>query len=113
MSLLKGSSHFSANEIIQDNESLQVRNETIYELDPDFSITETAESKVKEYTVLIVEDNSELREFLVQSLKDKYDIIQSVDGVDGWNKATSLLPDLIVSDLTMPEMNGIDLCKKI
>jgi CheY-like chemotaxis protein len=42
-----------------------------------------------------------------------YTIFEARNGVEGWNQILSLQPDLIVSDIMMPEMNGIDLCAKI
>lgn len=63
--------------------------------------------------ILVVDDNDELRNFLHHSLDEFYEIIEAVDGVDGLLKAQQELPDMIISDLMMPRMNGIDFCKKI
>lgn len=63
--------------------------------------------------VLVVEDNDDFRFYLKDSLKSYFTILEANDGKEGWQKALSYLPDLIVSDLMMPEMNGIEFCKKI
>ncbi len=63
--------------------------------------------------VLVVEDNEEMRRFLVDSLSDEYEVIEAADGLEGYNKASEYLPDLIVSDLMMPGLDGNELCKKI
>lgn len=63
--------------------------------------------------ILIVDDNSELRSFLKDSLGNMYHIIEANDGREAFEKAKQMLPDLIVSDIMMPGMNGLDLCKII
>lgn len=63
--------------------------------------------------VLVVEDNEDFRFYLNDNLKDHFEVIGAADGKEGWQKALALHPDLVVSDISMPLMNGIDLCKKI
>lgn len=70
-------------------------------------------SNKKKKAVLIVEDNEDFRFYLKDNLKANYTIHEASDGRDGWKKALSLHPDLVVSDISMPVMNGIELCKKI
>ncbi|MEO6731556.1 MAG: two-component regulator propeller domain-containing protein [Ferruginibacter sp.] len=67
----------------------------------------------KKSTVLLVEDNEDFRFYLKDNLREFYTIIEAPNGKDGWNKARQLLPDLVVTDVNMPEMSGIELCKKI
>lgn len=67
----------------------------------------------KKPTVLLIEDNDDFRFYLKDNLKQFYNIIESSNGKTGWNKALSMHPDLIVSDVSMPELNGIDLCAKL
>jgi len=64
-------------------------------------------------TILLVEDNAEVRDFIYQTLKNSYNIDLAVDGLDGWEKAIKSIPDLIISDVMMPKMDGKELCKKI
>ena len=63
--------------------------------------------------LLLVEDNEDFRFYLKDNLRLRYHVIEAQNGKDGWVKATTQIPDLIVSDVMMPEMNGIDLCRKI
>lgn len=63
--------------------------------------------------VLLVEDNEDFRLYLKDSLGVHFSIIEAKNGQEGWQKALACMPDLIVSDLMMPELNGIDFCKKI
>ena len=67
----------------------------------------------KRPVVLLIEDNDDLRFYLKDNLKHTFNILEAVNGKEGWQKALALHPNLIVSDVTMPEMNGLDLCKKI
>ncbi|RYY29521.1 MAG: hybrid sensor histidine kinase/response regulator [Sphingobacteriaceae bacterium] len=75
-------------------------------------VATSAENRKKQ-TVLIVDDNDDLRFYLKDNLKTTFNILEAVNGKEGWQKALALHPDLIVSDVNMPEMNGLDLCKKI
>ncbi len=63
--------------------------------------------------LLIVEDNDELREFLVGELTPFYDVIQAVDGVDGWSTVQAELPDVVLTDVMMPRMDGYELTHRI
>lgn len=63
--------------------------------------------------LLLVEDNTDLRQFLSRQLSEHYRVCVASDGKEGWEKALSLLPDLIVSDVMMPVMNGIQLLDKV
>ena len=64
-------------------------------------------------TVLLVEDNEEFRFHLRDSLQPYYQIIEASNGKEGWQKTLSGHPQLVVSDISMPEMNGIELSQKI
>lgn len=63
--------------------------------------------------ILIVEDNDEMRYFIKSNLERKYRVIEANNGLAGYNLAIEQIPDLVVSDVVMPEMNGVHLCKKL
>ncbi len=63
--------------------------------------------------ILIAEDNSELREFIVSRLGNSYGLLESVNGKDALDAANKYGPDIIVSDIMMPEMDGLELCRTI
>ncbi|WP_430934202.1 hybrid sensor histidine kinase/response regulator [Saccharicrinis sp. 156] len=63
--------------------------------------------------VMVVEDNHDLRMFVVQSLKDEFEILEAEDGQIALNICEENMPDLIVSDIMMPNIDGIELCKTI
>lgn len=64
-------------------------------------------------TILIVEDNSDIRLQLSDNLSDKYIIQEAVDGYAGLKMALGVIPDLVLTDLMMPRLDGMELCKKL
>lgn len=62
--------------------------------------------------LMIVEDNEELRAFLVESLQAYYRVIEAGDGLKAWDIILNELPDIIISDVMMPGQDGFDLCKQ-
>ncbi|MBN1185057.1 MAG: tetratricopeptide repeat protein [Bacteroidales bacterium] len=64
-------------------------------------------------TVLVVEDHHELRQFICNTLAEKYNILQADNGKSGIEKAEEYNPDIIITDLMMPEVNGIELTKTL
>ncbi|WP_169720097.1 hybrid sensor histidine kinase/response regulator transcription factor [Dyadobacter alkalitolerans] len=63
--------------------------------------------------VLVVEDNEELREFMVQELTHRYRVLTAADGAQGWQLCLTQLPDLVISDVMMPVMDGFQLVERI
>ncbi len=67
----------------------------------------------KRPTILVVEDNEDFRFYLKDNLKQKYNVIEAADGKLGWQMVKEHLPDLVVSDIMMPFITGIELSKRI
>lgn len=63
--------------------------------------------------LLLVEDNPDMRFYIKNMLKDKYNIAEANNGENGYRMARNILPDFIVSDLMMPVCDGADFCRKI
>ena len=63
--------------------------------------------------LLIVEDNADIKDYIVTSFSGNYRIQTASDGKEGWDKVVSLIPDLVISDVMMPVMDGIELCERI
>ncbi len=63
--------------------------------------------------VLVVEDNTDIREYIRSSFTELYEVITAKDGKEGWELAQARIPNIIVSDIMMPVMDGIELCKRI
>jgi DNA-binding response OmpR family regulator/nitrogen-specific signal transduction histidine kinase len=64
-------------------------------------------------SVLIVEDNEELRFYLKDNLKKRFRVLEADNGQTGLQYASALIPDIIISDILMPVMDGIALCRKL
>ncbi|GAB3739047.1 hybrid sensor histidine kinase/response regulator transcription factor [Spirosoma lituiforme] len=63
--------------------------------------------------ILVIEDNDDLRTQVVDYLTSDYQLLTAVDGGDGWRQALAQVPDLIVSDVMMPELNGYQLLDRL
>lgn len=63
--------------------------------------------------VLIVEDNANVRDYLKQCLGRRYRVVEAVNGVEGLVQAQERVPDLIISDIMMPEMDGLTFCRHL
>jgi signal transduction histidine kinase/ligand-binding sensor domain-containing protein/DNA-binding response OmpR family regulator len=63
--------------------------------------------------ILVIEDNLDMRLYICSSLPAHYKVLEAENGKEGFEIARKEEPDLILSDIMMPEMNGLELCKKI
>lgn len=103
---LKGKEHYDDTvEILRDDASVEVEDLKL-EIDND-------ETDTSRPTMLIIEDNQELRLFLRSIFGADYRIAEAADGVEGLEKAGLLLPDVIISDVMMPGKDGITLTKEL
>ncbi len=98
---------------------LEIQN-TDTELESDFEgkerrivVVEKTISERNRPLVLVVEDNSDVRSYLERELFDNYDIMTANDGQSGLVEASRNLPDLIVTDLMMPVMDGLEMCSRL
>jgi DNA-binding response OmpR family regulator len=76
-------------------------------------LIETVDQMKKDQKILIVEDNSALREMLVSLFEPFYEVVTAVDGEDGLDKVKLEHPNIVLSDVMMPKMFGTELCKRI
>lgn len=67
----------------------------------------------KSYTVVVVEDNDELRYYLKSILQTEYKVLTANNGFEGLELIKEEMPDLVISDVVMPKMSGTELCKKL
>jgi signal transduction histidine kinase/ligand-binding sensor domain-containing protein/CheY-like chemotaxis protein/AraC-like DNA-binding protein len=63
--------------------------------------------------VVIAEDNKDIREYIKSSLLDNYEVYTAKDGQEGYSLAIRYMPDIIISDIMMPVMDGLQLCEKV
>lgn len=72
-----------------------------------------SQTSADQTTLLVVDDNAELRHFISLRLSDTYKIIEAQNGQLGFSAACEFLPDLIISDVSMPVMSGYELTQKL
>ena len=116
---LKGKEHYSDSvEFILDdattlpNSISQIADVVPEDLDIS-SINSTLPEGASKQVMLLVEDNQELRSFLRTVFSSVYRVIEAKDGMEGWSKALKFVPDIIISDVMMPEKDGIELVKEL
>lgn len=119
--LLKGKSHFEKEDktvLLEHPEGTLVKEDVLPALPTEEeygemvrTFSETA--KIKEYTVLLVEDNEELLQILHTLFSPLYRVLQAHNGAEGLQVAMNEKPDLIVSDVMMPQMSGTEMCMRI
>jgi len=108
-----GKSHLLADEILSEKPSLinTYEDVKIYttDMEPIILQKETAAFTQKEYSILIIEDNDDLRLFLKRRLGDNYEIHEAENGEKGINLAFDVVPDLIISDILLPGRSGLQI----
>jgi signal transduction histidine kinase/DNA-binding response OmpR family regulator len=65
------------------------------------------------YRILIIEDEEDIRNYIIEELSLEYKVLFAKNGEEGLNMATETIPDLIITDVRMPLLSGIELCKKL
>ncbi len=88
-------------ELISEDVDIAGVNQTTPENTPDLPV------------ILVVEDNPDMRHYICKTLAEHYEMAEAVNGKEGVKKAQETLPDLIISDIMMPEMDGFKLCQEI
>lgn len=106
--LLKGNQHFPDNIIDKAEKMIDEDVQTIQKVAPN-----ELKKQTEKQTILIVEDNLDIQDFLKDILIGDFEILQAYNGSEGLKMATAKFPDLIISDVMMPIMDGIEFAKKI
>jgi ligand-binding sensor domain-containing protein/signal transduction histidine kinase/DNA-binding response OmpR family regulator len=115
----KGSAHFSEKDINHSTENIedpsQYKNDENVNIVLDDIITRNIleDGTTEKQTILIVEDNADLRTFIKQSLANHFNIVEAENGLRGWDIAVEQIPDLIISDVMMPQLDGLELCRRL
>ena len=107
-----GRAHLKDEEIFT-TEKESIQKETAFDESEYLSPRILAESEAipdeTKTTILVVEDNYDMREYIKESLSDSYSVEEAVNGEQGVRIAETIIPDLIISDLMMPKMDGNEL----
>jgi signal transduction histidine kinase/ligand-binding sensor domain-containing protein/CheY-like chemotaxis protein/AraC-like DNA-binding protein len=120
VTLLLGRDHLAPEQVVDDGSAegwsprLPLLSTPVEEL-PESNASDSTQEGVPEdvTTVLVVEDNAELRAFIRMHLIGRFRVVEAVDGVQGLALARSVLPDLVLSDVMMPGMDGYALCRAL
>lgn len=103
-----------ANHKTEENENAsEVQQNTVFPVQEEIQILNDEHQNTELPLILIVEDQHELRSFIVQNLGNEYRYAEASNGKDGLTLAEELLPDLIISDVMMPDTDGFELCKTL
>ncbi|MFI5237349.1 MAG: two-component regulator propeller domain-containing protein, partial [Ignavibacteriales bacterium] len=96
-----------------EQDKTSIEQSDLYEKEIEQEILEKKKLLGDKPSILVVEDSKDVRTYLTVLLKSDYRIYEAVNGDDGLKKTSELLPDLIISDVMMPAMNGVEFCKKV
>lgn len=111
----QGSSHFSKAQLSSSNTSIKPTSQdfthAVTTKQHDESTKPNSESNLP--TLLLVDDNNEMRAFIRELLQTDYDIIEASDGASALALCLKHCPDVVLSDVMMPLMNGVEMCEKI
>ena len=118
VSLLKGKTHFDAHTVVETEEispSVLFTNEHIPApvAQPEKEKPEREELVSGKQSILVVEDDADIRKYIQDIFREKYNVYEAENGEVGIQLAKDYLPDLIVSDVMMPNATGIELCNAV
>lgn len=97
---------YNENEFLKlNNKTKKIKNKNKVEKTKNIENIESLER------ILIVEDDNDLRAYLKNSLQKDFQIFEASNGIEGLKQAQTILPDIIISDVMMPEMDGVEMCE--
>ncbi len=119
VTLLRGNHHFSQDQIFNDGDKPTPNMNTMLTFEsgkvasepsePDISSQENSQKKI----MLVVEDNDDIMSYIKDSFVEEFRILEASNGEMGLKLAIKFLPDIIITDIIMPKMDGLELCKRV
>ncbi|MEP2023910.1 MAG: two-component regulator propeller domain-containing protein [Reichenbachiella sp.] len=117
--LKKGTDHLNPEDFSSPGSEYQYENQELFKSDqqanaqPLAESLESLEDQEKQPLILVIEDNNDIRGYIKQILEPDYRVIEADNGMDGSELALERIPDLIISDIMMPSLDGFEVCKKV
>lgn len=108
--LLKGKRHFNESELVTSS-LLRYAGEAVPEELPVSFVSD--KGSATKNTILLIEDNEELREFTKETFRDSYTILEADNGEKGLEMARENVPDLVLCDIMMPGLSGLEVCRRL
>jgi signal transduction histidine kinase/DNA-binding response OmpR family regulator/sugar lactone lactonase YvrE len=108
-----GRQHLHPDDVQPESHAVELADDASALLPPSEPDLGTPTLAAKLPSLLLVEDNDEVRQYLSQLFEESYEVLTAEDGQAGWKKALGHLPDLIISDVMMPHSDGLDLCRQL
>ncbi len=115
LTLPLGRAHFTDDQI-GEQENYMISQDAIYDESLDYQLGSMEDRELKPtstYSILVVEDNIDIQKFLKRNLMHSYQVSQAYTGVEAVASATDHIPDLVICDLTLPGIDGIDVIKAL
>jgi ligand-binding sensor domain-containing protein/signal transduction histidine kinase/DNA-binding NarL/FixJ family response regulator len=121
LSLRKGREHFKGEHIFEASTEPSLLLEELAEGVPEPSALPeplpvrsiTDEISSEQQTILVIDDNQQIRNYIRQIFSPKFQLLEAEDGEEGLKLVRMYLPDIVISDVVMPTLNGVELCRLI
>ena len=110
-----GNTHLSTDEIVSDKETSPIQKEELKAELAELTQDEEANrhEQAKRHTLLMVDDDKELCQYIVSQMSDQYNVITAYSGNSAWQQVLTARPDVVVTDIRMPDGDGMELTKRI
>jgi signal transduction histidine kinase/ligand-binding sensor domain-containing protein/CheY-like chemotaxis protein/AraC-like DNA-binding protein len=118
VTLLKGKDHLNA-DFIHEQESHQrfipelIEEDTFGDIPEERKVTFELDPTTDKKAILIVEDHEDIRNYVMEIFQSDYLVYEAEDGAQGYELAKKHVPDIIITDVIMKEVSGVDLCIKV
>lgn len=112
--LPKGNTHFDISDVITiDNDEDHIKNYGFNNKENIATVQIPLKGEFSESVILVIEDNPHIRKYVSELLSKSYTVIQASNGKEGLNKTIEYVPDLVISDIMMPIMDGMSFCYQL